>query len=172
MDFINNPIIFKYLRDLEPEEFDELVLPKKFFLPTFLVVNTKELSRLITLYRFTGTRRIGICLGGDMYSQQQNIFQIHLSKRAFKSEKESGIRTEETAMKSRICFIIGVLANTGGTERVCTMIANALSDRYDVTILSTWHMGEPPFDIEESVHVDYPHGTLGRENIPSLPTIF
>lgn len=72
-----------------------------------------------------------------------------------KSEKESGIRTEETAMKSRICFIIGVLANTGGTERVCTMIANALSDRYDVTILSTWHMGEPPFDIEESVHVDY-----------------
>ena len=58
-------------------------------------------------------------------------------------------------MKPRICFVIGVLAHTGGTERVCVNIANALSDVYDVTILSTWKEGEPKFSILEDVHIDY-----------------
>lgn len=57
--------------------------------------------------------------------------------------------------KKRICFIIGVLSNTGGTERVCTMIANALCEKYDVTILSTWHGGNPSFHVDENVHIDY-----------------
>ena len=58
-------------------------------------------------------------------------------------------------IKKRICFIIGVLANTGGTERVCTMIANALCERYDVTILSTWHKGDPSFHINKNMNIDY-----------------
>lgn len=57
--------------------------------------------------------------------------------------------------KKRICFIIGVLSNTGGTERVCTMIANALCEKYDITILSTWHGGNPSFHVDENVHIDY-----------------
>lgn len=58
-------------------------------------------------------------------------------------------------MKRRICFVIGVLARTGGTERVCTNIANALSDRYDVTILSTWDGGKPGFLVNDRVQIDY-----------------
>lgn len=57
--------------------------------------------------------------------------------------------------KRRICFIIGVLSNVGGTERMCTVIANSLRNDYDVTILSTWDVGAPSFKIEPEVAVDY-----------------
>ncbi|WP_140445389.1 MULTISPECIES: glycosyltransferase family 4 protein [unclassified Bifidobacterium] len=58
-------------------------------------------------------------------------------------------------MKKSICFVIGVLARKGGTERVCTNIANALSNTYDVSILSTWDEGEPGYTIDNKVKVHY-----------------
>lgn len=56
----------------------------------------------------------------------------------------------------RICFLNGVIAHSGGTERVGTMIANALAaDGYDITILSFWNHGAPYFRVDELVKVDY-----------------
>lgn len=57
---------------------------------------------------------------------------------------------------TRICLLDGVIANSGGTERVGTMIANALSDRgFEVTMLSFWNHGKPFFPVNENVTVDY-----------------
>ena len=59
-------------------------------------------------------------------------------------------------MTKRICFLNGVIAHSGGTERVGIMIANALAQRgFDVTILSFWDYGQPFFHVDERVKVDY-----------------
>lgn len=59
-------------------------------------------------------------------------------------------------MTKRICFLNGVIAHSGGTERVGIMIANALAQRgFDVTILSFWDYGQPFFPVDERVKVDY-----------------
>lgn len=59
-------------------------------------------------------------------------------------------------MVTKICFISGVIARSGGTERVGCIIANALASRgYDVTILSFWNYGPPFFSVEKGVRIDY-----------------
>ncbi|PWG64452.1 glycosyltransferase family 4 protein [Bifidobacterium callitrichidarum] len=65
-------------------------------------------------------------------------------------------RDYEETMTKKICFLNGVIAHSGGTERVGIMIANALAQRgYDVTILSFWDYGQPFFPVDERVKVDY-----------------
>lgn len=55
-----------------------------------------------------------------------------------------------------VCFFGGVIANSGGTERVGTMIANELADRgYEVTMLSFWDHGKPFFPVNRNITVDY-----------------
>lgn len=56
----------------------------------------------------------------------------------------------------KICFLSGVISRSGGTERVGTMIANALFlAGYEVTILSFWDRGTPFFKVESGIKVDY-----------------
>lgn len=53
-------------------------------------------------------------------------------------------RNRELIMK-KICFFVGNLNNSGGTERVCTIIANYLSKlNYEIIILNL-NQGESPF---------------------------
>ena len=56
----------------------------------------------------------------------------------------------------KICFVSGVIARSGGTERVGSIIANSLSKAgYDVFLLSFWNQGKPYFHLEDEVHVHY-----------------
>lgn len=52
----------------------------------------------------------------------------------------------------KICFIIGSLNSTGGTERVTTLMANELSIFYDVSIVSMVSGTEPFFALHANVH--------------------
>lgn len=59
-------------------------------------------------------------------------------------------------MRKKICFISADIGHSGGTERVCTLIANELASRgYNVTILSFWKGNPPFFDVDQRVKVDY-----------------
>lgn len=59
-------------------------------------------------------------------------------------------------MKYRVCFISGVIARSGGTERVGSIIANELCLRgYDVRILSFWNHGAPYYYLNPNIEVDY-----------------
>ncbi len=52
----------------------------------------------------------------------------------------------------RICFLIGDITRSGGTERVTTLIANELTNRKkNVCILSLWGKGDPFFSLSSSV---------------------
>lgn len=54
----------------------------------------------------------------------------------------------------KICFLIGSLDNSGGTERVTTLIANELSRRlYDISILSIVGGENPFFTINHDISV-------------------
>lgn len=56
----------------------------------------------------------------------------------------------------KICFSIECINYCGGTQRVTTQLANALSSRYDISILSYEMVGnEIFFDIEKKVKVNY-----------------
>ena len=53
----------------------------------------------------------------------------------------------------RVCFLIGNLNDSGGTERVTSIIANELSKQgYDVSILSLLGGNEPFFELEPVIH--------------------
>lgn len=53
----------------------------------------------------------------------------------------------------RICFLIGNLNDSGGTERVTSLIANELSKQdYDVSILSLADGKDPFFELQPAVH--------------------
>lgn len=53
----------------------------------------------------------------------------------------------------KICFLIGNLNNSGGTERVSSLIANELSNKnYDVSILSLADGTKPFFTLEPHIH--------------------
>ncbi len=55
-----------------------------------------------------------------------------------------------------ICFFSGVIANSGGTERVCSIIANELSNRgYNVRILSFWGRGNSYYKLNDDIKVDF-----------------
>lgn len=52
----------------------------------------------------------------------------------------------------KICFLIGDLNNSGGTERVTTLIANALAQKnFQVSILSLTNGKQPFFDLVPSI---------------------
>ena len=52
----------------------------------------------------------------------------------------------------KICFLIGNLNNSGGTERVTTLIANALAEKkYQVSILSLADGRQPFFELVPSI---------------------
>ena len=52
----------------------------------------------------------------------------------------------------KVCFLIGNLNNSGGTERVTTLIANGLSKQnYQVSILSLADGTQPFFQLEENI---------------------
>lgn len=58
--------------------------------------------------------------------------------------------------KAKICFVSGVIARSGGTERVGSIIAGALANAgYDVVLLSCWNQGIPFFPLDEKVNVQY-----------------
>ncbi len=58
--------------------------------------------------------------------------------------------------KIKICFVSGVIARSGGTERVGSIIASALANKgYDITILSFWNEGTPFFPLDVKVKVHY-----------------
>lgn len=58
--------------------------------------------------------------------------------------------------KTKICFICGVIARSGGTERVGSIIASALANAgYDVVLLSCWNHGGPYFPLDEKIDVQY-----------------
>lgn len=52
----------------------------------------------------------------------------------------------------KICFLIGNLNNSGGTERVTTLIANALTEKnYQISILSLADGRQPFFELEPDI---------------------
>lgn len=54
----------------------------------------------------------------------------------------------------KICFLIGNLNNSGGTERVTTLIANELSrQNYDISILSIITGNKPFFELDTNIGV-------------------
>lgn len=56
----------------------------------------------------------------------------------------------------KICFVSGVIARSGGTERVGSIIANELSRKgYDVFLLSFWNQGNPYYPLDEKIKVNY-----------------
>ena len=54
----------------------------------------------------------------------------------------------------KICFLVGDINKTGGTERVCLIIANELSKKNDVTILSMKNGLNPRFKRVSNVKID------------------
>ncbi|WP_338560578.1 glycosyltransferase family 4 protein [Acinetobacter sp. KS-LM10] len=67
----------------------------------------------------------------------------------------------------RICFLIGNINNSGGTERVTTLIANALVKQgFQVSILSLAEGNQPFFDLEPSVCINciYPEKISMKKN--------
>ena len=56
----------------------------------------------------------------------------------------------------KICFFSGDFSRSGGTERVGSIIANALSEAgYPVAMLSFWNGGQPFFHLNEKVKLYY-----------------
>ncbi len=67
----------------------------------------------------------------------------------------------------KICFLIGNLNNSGGTERVTTLIANALAEKkYQVSILSLGGGRQPFFELVPSIktHSLYPEEISFKKN--------
>lgn len=63
----------------------------------------------------------------------------------------------------KICFIVGNLNNSGGTERVCSIVANELSSiGYDISILSVVEGTKPFFSLNEEIDVESLFPISGR----------
>lgn len=59
-------------------------------------------------------------------------------------------------MKYKICFVSGAISRSGGTERVGSIIANALSKQeYEVHLLSFWNHGNPYYPLDQDVKLHY-----------------
>lgn len=54
-------------------------------------------------------------------------------------------------MKKKICFLVGNLNLAGGTERATTLVANALANLHDVTILNLHDGGCPFFELDPRI---------------------
>lgn len=63
----------------------------------------------------------------------------------------------------KICFFVGSLAQTGGTERVSSVIASELQRRgYQIYMLSLQCGDKPFFELADGVHVSQLFATAGR----------
>lgn len=63
----------------------------------------------------------------------------------------------------RICFFIGDLNNSGGTERVSSVIASELQRRgYQIHMLSLQCGDKPFFELADGIHVSQLFTTMGR----------
>lgn len=63
----------------------------------------------------------------------------------------------------RICFFIGDLNNSGGTERVSSVIASELQRRgYQIHILSLQCGNKPFFELADGIHISQLFTTAGR----------
>ena len=63
-------------------------------------------------------------------------------------------------MSKSICFFVGNINHSGGTERVAAIIGNALAEKgYRVSILSLWQGDQPFFSLSESIAL----GSLYKE---------
>ncbi|PKQ80458.1 hypothetical protein CJP16_06615 [Aeromonas sobria] len=63
----------------------------------------------------------------------------------------------------RICFFIGNLNNSGGTERVSSVIASELQRRgYQIHILSLQCGNKPFFELADGIHISQLFTTAGR----------
>lgn len=63
--------------------------------------------------------------------------------------------------KSKVCFFINQLDNSGGTERVTTVVANALSNiGYEVSVLTIQPVEKPFFELDTQVS----HNSLNIDN--------
>lgn len=63
----------------------------------------------------------------------------------------------------RICFFIGDLNNSGGTERVSSVITSELQRRgYQIHMLSLQCGGKPFFELADGIQVDHLFSTAGR----------
>ena len=52
----------------------------------------------------------------------------------------------------KIMFLLGMDTNRAGTERIMTVVANGLSDDYEVTVMTCWNQGgTPAFPFKDSV---------------------
>ncbi len=54
----------------------------------------------------------------------------------------------------KICFISGDINRAGGTERVCSLIANGLAEKHDVTILSLKNGLNPFFECNKKIKIE------------------
>ena len=73
----------------------------------------------------------------------------------------------------KICFFSGNINNTGGTERVCLLIANELSKCYEVSILSFNYGDNPIFICSQniklfSLHLENSSGFISRKVNPYI----
>lgn len=56
----------------------------------------------------------------------------------------------------KICFLIGDISLSGGTERVCSIVANELvKENYQISILSLSHGVEPFFKLDSRITLNY-----------------
>lgn len=71
----------------------------------------------------------------------------------------------------KVCFLIGNLDNSGGTERVCSIIANELSNAgHDVTLLSIKGGMKPFFTLEKDIKIKSLFPSMKR-SIYLIPSI-
>lgn len=76
--------------------------------------------------------------------------------------------------KKKVCFLIGNLNNSGGTERVTSLIASALSelDNYEVYILSLSEGNTSFFRLDKKIKIDSLFSKPGSFKIRFIQTVF
>lgn len=73
----------------------------------------------------------------------------------------------------KICFFISNLNNSGGTERVATLLANGFAKKnYSVSFLNLSGGDEPFFKLESNISIDQLYATKVSMKIYALETIF
>ncbi|MGY3211424.1 glycosyltransferase family 4 protein [Mucilaginibacter sp. HD30] len=74
--------------------------------------------------------------------------------------------------EKKICFFISSLSNAGGTERVCTEIANHLSQSGFLVTILCMYAGQPFFNLDSNVTTLYVHTKKSYSKILIPATIF
>ena len=100
------------------------------------------------------------------------------SRPTMKTEQKSGQFTPSDSMKEvdmHICFFSGDITRAGGTERVSTQIANALTEsgRYRISFVSLFEQNtRPAYNIDEGIsrHVLYNRPVRGVTHCPQICT--